>query len=68
MDDAPEFRAPRQASLTESLDQGGGPDRIAEYTFEGVRAGKLYLLPHSEHRPRVLERAQEVVDETISKR
>jgi len=49
--------------LDEGVAGGKEPSFIADYVFEGIRAGKLYLLPHEGSGDRVMHRAQEIVAE-----
>jgi hypothetical protein len=49
--------------LDEGVAGGKEPSFIADYVFDGIRAGKLYLLPHEGSGDRVMHRAQEIVAE-----
>ena len=49
--------------LSEGVAGGEEPSVIADYVFDGIRAGKLYLLPHEGSADRVINRAQEIVAE-----
>lgn len=49
--------------LDEGVAGGKDPRLIADYVFEGIRSGKLYLLPHEGSGDRVVHRATEIVAE-----
>jgi NAD(P)-dependent dehydrogenase (short-subunit alcohol dehydrogenase family) len=49
--------------LNDGVAGGKDPSDIADYVFEGIKAGKLFLLPHEGSGERVTHRAQEIVAE-----
>lgn len=55
--------ADESSFLNEGVAGGKEPSVIADYVFDGIRAGKLYLLPHEGSGDRVIHRAKEIVNE-----
>jgi NAD(P)-dependent dehydrogenase (short-subunit alcohol dehydrogenase family) len=49
--------------LNDGVAGGKDPSDIADYVFDGIKAGKLFLLPHEGSGERVTHRAQEIVAE-----
>ena len=53
-----------RAQFQAIMEQGMAPSEVAEVVFKGIRSQQLYLQTHEHFNPRILDRAQHMVDGT----